>query len=196
MGTTGRYGLRKPTDPNEPADFITIVGALADDVDAAMAGHARTNGAGASGTWGINITGSAGYAPSAGNADTVDGHHFQGADRGESLPYLWGSGDGGGDNRLMHASRLGWTHGHNPSQSGIGVIHHNFGSLAAGQEKAQRFGRSNDQFPVVSVHHSSSYIVAVIHSLDDGGFTVEVRNTTSGTTHSNVHVIVHLVRAA
>ena len=32
-------------------------------------------GGGASGTWGINITGNAGYASSAGNADTVDGLH-------------------------------------------------------------------------------------------------------------------------
>jgi hypothetical protein len=33
-------------------------------------------GGGASGTWGINITGNAGYASSAGNADTVDGYHM------------------------------------------------------------------------------------------------------------------------
>ena len=32
-------------------------------------------GGGASGTWEINITGNAGYASSAGNADTVDGYH-------------------------------------------------------------------------------------------------------------------------
>jgi hypothetical protein len=212
MGATGNYGLRKPTDPAAPADFITIVGALADDVDAALkrevdgrapAGHNHdgaypgTNGARAGGTWGISITGSAGYAPSAGNADTVDGQHFQHADRGESLPYVWAVQAGqNGDNRLMHVAHLGGSHNHNPGQSGIGVIHHNFGSLSAGQTKSQRFARANDQYPVVCVNHSSTYILAVIHSLDNGGFTVEVRNSTSGTNHTNVHVIVHLVRAA
>jgi hypothetical protein len=190
MGLTQWFGLRKPTDPAAPADFITIVGALADDTDAAL--KRELDGKAGSG----HGHGSVPYANSAGNADTVDGHHFQGADRGESLPYLWGSGDGGGDNRLMHVSRLGWSHGHNPSQSGIGVIHHNFGSLAAGQTKSQAFGRSNDQYPVVSVNHASTYILAVIASLWDGGFSVEVRNSTSSTNHTNVHVIVHLVRAA
>jgi hypothetical protein len=190
MGLTNWFGLRKPTNPAEPADLITIVGALADDTDSTL--KRELDGKAASG----HTHASAPYASSAGNADTVDGHHFQGADRGESLPYLWGSGDGGGDNRLMHVSRLGWSHGHNPSQSGIGVIHHNFGSLSAGQEKRQRFGRSNDQYPVVCVNHPSTYILAVIESLDDGGFTVQVRNSTSSTPHSNVHIIVHLVRAA
>jgi hypothetical protein len=188
MGLTQWFGLRKPTDPGAPADFVTIVGALADDTDSALkreldakavAGHGHP---------------SVPYANSAGNADTVDGHHFQGADRGEVLPYLWGSGDGGGDNRLMHISRLGNTHGHAASQVGNGVIHHNFGSLSAGQTKSQAFGRSNDQYPVVSVNHPSTYILAVISSLHDGGFTVEVRNSTSSTNHTNVHVIVHLMR--
>jgi hypothetical protein len=200
MGTTPNYGLRKPTDPNAPADLITIVGQLADDVDAAMRreldARPGLGGAGAAGTWPISITGSAGYAAGAGNADTVDGMHFQGHDRGESLPYLWGSGDGGGDNRLMHASRLGGTHSHNPSQSGITVLHHGFGSLAAGQTKSQVFGRANDQYPTVSVQHPSTYIYAVISSLDNGTYTVEVRNGTSSTNHANVSVIIHLVRAA
>jgi hypothetical protein len=36
MGLTQWFGLRKPTDPQAPADLITIVGALADDTDAAL----------------------------------------------------------------------------------------------------------------------------------------------------------------
>ena len=39
-------------------------------------------GGGASGTWGINITGSSSYATSAGNADTVDGYHATNAASG------------------------------------------------------------------------------------------------------------------
>lgn len=39
-------------------------------------------GGGASGTWGINITGSSSYASSAGNADTVDGYHATNAASG------------------------------------------------------------------------------------------------------------------
>jgi hypothetical protein len=187
MGLTQWFNLRKPTDPAAPADLITIVGALADDTDATLKRELDGRSP---------ATHEHGYVPSAGNADTVDGHHFEGRDRGESLPYLWGSGDGGGDNRLMHASRLGWTHGHNPSQSGIQVVTHNFGTVNAGQEKSVRLGRTNDQWPVVSVWHPSSYIVAVVSNLDDGGYTVEVRNTTAGTNHSNVQVIIHLVRQA
>jgi hypothetical protein len=189
MGLTPNYGLRKPTNPNAPADLIVIVGDLADDVDQTLERELQAKANTSHGHASVP------YANSAGNADTVDGHHFQGADRGESLPYLWGSGDGGGDNRLMHVSRLGSSHSHAPSQSRIGVIHHNFGSLNAGQAKSQRFGRANDQFPVVSVNHASTYILAVISNLDDGGFTVEVRNSTSATNHSNIYVIIHLVSA-
>jgi hypothetical protein len=38
MGLTQWFNLRKPTDPQAPADLITIVGALADDTDAALKG--------------------------------------------------------------------------------------------------------------------------------------------------------------
>ena len=37
--------------------------------------YPSTTGSRASGTWGISITGNAGYASSAGNADTLDGNH-------------------------------------------------------------------------------------------------------------------------
>lgn len=39
MGTTPNFNLTKPTDPGAPADLITIVGALADDTDAALGTH-------------------------------------------------------------------------------------------------------------------------------------------------------------
>lgn len=141
-----------------------------------LIGLAPLTGEGTSGTWTINITGTAptatnaGYASSAGNADTVDGQHA--------------------------SAFAGAGHGHNPSASGISVIYHNFGSLNAGASKSQWFGRSNDQYPVVSVSHSSTYILAVVASLTDGGYTVEVRNSTASTNHTNVAVIIHLVRAA
>jgi hypothetical protein len=45
-------------------------------------------GGGASGTWSINITGNAGYASSAGNADTVDGYHAT------AFPYRSGGSSG------------------------------------------------------------------------------------------------------
>ena len=45
-------------------------------------------GGGASGTWGISITGNAGYASSAGNADTVDGFHAA------AFPYRSGGSSG------------------------------------------------------------------------------------------------------
>jgi hypothetical protein len=49
-------------------------------------------GGGASGTWGINITGNAGYASSAGNADTVDGFHAVVAGNANTIPTRDGNG--------------------------------------------------------------------------------------------------------
>jgi hypothetical protein len=42
MGLTQWFSLRKPTDPQEPADLITIVGALADDTDAVLKAQLAT----------------------------------------------------------------------------------------------------------------------------------------------------------
>jgi hypothetical protein len=169
---------------------IRTVGELADDTDAAL--KRELDGKSAS----DHGHGSVPYAGSAGNADTVDGHHFLGQDVGGQWPYVWVAAAGNGDNRLMHIGHLGYSHGHHPSQVGIRRIEHNFGTVAAGKEASHRFGRSNDEYPQVSVLHSSTYIVANVHSLDDGGFTIEVRNTTASTNHTNVRVIIHLVRAA
>lgn len=44
-------------------------------VTAAQVGAPTTSGTGATGTWGISITGSAASASSAGNADTLDSYH-------------------------------------------------------------------------------------------------------------------------
>ena len=49
-------------------------------------------GGGASGTWSINITGNAGYASSAGNADTVDGYHASTSTIGNYIVVRDGSG--------------------------------------------------------------------------------------------------------
>ena len=49
----------------------------------------KKDGTGASGTWGISITGNSGYASSAGNADTVDGKHASAfATAGHTHSYL------------------------------------------------------------------------------------------------------------
>jgi hypothetical protein len=135
-------------------------------------------------------------ATSAANADTVDGQHFAWSDRGTVPTYLWGISTNS-DSYLVTSARFALAgHTHNPSASGISVLTHNFGTLTAGQQKTQSFARSNDQYPVVSVSHPSTYIIAVISSMTSGAFSVEVRNSTAGTDHTNVQVIIHLVRAA
>jgi hypothetical protein len=45
MGLTQWFKLRKPSDPQAPADLITIVGALADDTDAVLKAQLATKAA-------------------------------------------------------------------------------------------------------------------------------------------------------
>lgn len=50
------------------------------------------------GTWGISISGNAAtasYATSAGNADTIDGHHFHWSGQGGQPTWLWGANEYG-----------------------------------------------------------------------------------------------------
>lgn len=183
MGQTPNYGLRKPTDPNEPADFITIVGALADDTDATL----KRELDGKSGT--AHGHASVPYADNAGNAHSVDGEHFAHQDRGETLTYVWGVNAGEqGDNRLMWAARLGGTHGHSPSQLGIVVGTWVVGTLGPGQEAQVDVGKPAGSMVMVTVQHNSTWIYAVANALSETVVRLRCRNGTQSTTHTNIKI--------
>ena len=173
----------------------------------------KTNGTGANGTWPINISG---------NADTVDNLHVhntqttqqsanqivrtnvngytrlgylasaQGAaEKNNYKPaYVWGNN---GTDDYFRTYNSGQFANASHSHGFISIIHHNFGTINAGAEKSQSFSRTNNQYPIISVNHPSTYIFAVVSSLHHLGFTIEVRNSTQGTQHTNVTVIIALV---
>jgi hypothetical protein len=67
---------------------------------------ARGDGKGASGTWGIDITGNAA------TADSVDGQNFEWHDPGGLPYYFWGKTAYGDNNRVYATSRFAPAHSH------------------------------------------------------------------------------------
>ncbi len=178
MGTTPNYGLRIPTDPNAQADFIVIVGALGNDVDLALKGQVdqlttSINGKSAS-------THTHAYSPS--------GHTHAYSPSGHSHAYAPSS--------HSHAYAP-TTHNHLPSQSRIitGTLMVAT-SLAAGQQKTASAAKNPDELVIFSTGHPSTYIAFAMQAMATTYFTIEARNTTKGTTHSNIWVAYARIQMA
>lgn len=97
----------------------------------------KAGGAGASGTWGINVTGSAGSANTASSstyatyASSVDGQVWNWSDIGLQT-YFWGSSDGNNVYVMWEGNWARNTHNHNGKYGIIfGLAHVDVGTLAA-----------------------------------------------------------------
>jgi len=86
-------------------------------------------------------------------------------------------------------------HGHRFSEVGISKGEVYVGTLTAGQEKQFDVARTPGDTPLVTVQHHSTYIFATADIISDGVFRINVRNSTSSTTHTNVKVSWLLVVA-
>lgn len=96
---------------------------------------------------------------------------------------------------------VGHTHGysspghtHKYSECGLVVGDLDFGTLNAGTEKTADIGITSGDHVFVTVQHSSTYIYATADHKSPSVVRVNVRNGTSSTNHTNVHVIYMIVR--
>jgi len=88
------------------------------------------------------------------------------------------------------------SHGHDPSGIGIRSGTYTFGSVGAGSEASATLSKYSNERVFCTVNHASSYILAHVEEISSTQFKIEVRNTTSSTTHSNIIVNYLLVRTA
>lgn len=196
MATTSPDGLPYPTNYDDVADVPAALEDLAQATQAAFDTHVDkaisiTAGPGLTGGGTLEQSralaidypttdaryagaghthGTPAYATSAGNADTVDGKH------------------------ASDLSAVG--HGHAPSSVGIAAGSVNLGTIGPGAQASAVIGKAADQRVLVSVNHASTYIVATGEEINAGQARLEARNTTSGTTHTNVTINYVLVRQA
>lgn len=86
------------------------------------------------------------------------------------------------------------SHSHPYSQCGLVIGDLNFGTLNAGVEKTADITITSGDYVFVTVQHTSTYIYATADHKDPTTVRVNVRNGTSSTNHTNVHVIYMIVR--
>lgn len=112
-------------------------------------------------------------AGSAGNADTVDGQH------------------------ASEFAAAGHGHAYNPSNIGIRSFRHGPYSVNANSEATfGPFGKYGDEHIIFCLQHSSTYLMAAMDNYQAGSFNIKIRNTTTGTNHSNIFIHTLQVRAA
>jgi hypothetical protein len=86
------------------------------------------------------------------------------------------------------------SHTHPYSQVGLTIGDIDFGTINAGTEKTRDVAITQGDYVFVTVQHSSTYIYATADHKDPSTVRINCRNGTSGTNHTNVHVVYLIVR--
>lgn len=96
------------------------------------------------------------------------------------------------------AAKSDTSHGHTYQPSSVGIVAGsvNLGTIGPGAEASTVIAKEAGQRVIVSVNHPSTYILGTGEEINAGQARLEARNTTSGTTHTNVILNYVLVRQA
>jgi len=155
----------------------------------------KAGGAGASGTWPINVTGNAGYATTvntsttATNSSTIDGQPFTWAEADQLYTYLWGCSDGNQGYVTWEGNWARSGHNHAAKYSWLfGSYHFDVGTLAA----------STAYGPWTAPHYlqgNAPRMAVITGTYDDGvhSLVTSVGNLWDGT---NVQITARNVSAA
>ena len=113
-----------------------------------------------------------------------------------SVPYADTAGNANALGGVGPGGYSGAGHGHNPSGVGIRSGQYTFTALGAGAEQQSgALPRTADERVIVCVNHASTYIAVTVMNLTASSFEIKVRNTTGGTTHTNIAIPYLLVRS-
>ena len=165
MGTTEPDGLPYPSDYSTPADAPAAYQALAEATQVALTKRDTTDHAPR-----VHDHASVPFATTAGNANALGG--------------------------VAPAGYSPSGHGHNPSSVGIRSGSYMFTALGAGAEQQSgALPRTVDERVFLTVHHNSTYIAVTVMNETASSFEIKARNTTGGTTHTNISVQYLLVRS-